>query len=192
MTIGEKIKSARTEAGLSQEQLAEKLNVSRSAVAKWESEGGTPDVENLKNIANLLGVSIDYLLKESEEYVQYIPVNTDGIKLFDKLEYKNKLVRDKFPKETICVLQAQEKVTKPEKVIDNLLGFFTDASFGTPELIKSFKNVDKSFYLVEKESKSLLVMVTDEYIKIHEISVDDKAKKFEYGGWKFVKTKVEL
>lgn len=35
-------------------------------------------------------------------------------------------------------------------------------------------------------------MVTDEYIKIHEISVDDKAKKFEYGGWKFVKTKVEL
>lgn len=84
------------------------------------------------------------------------------------------------------------KWTKPEKVIDNLLGFFTDASFGTPELIKSFKNVDKSFYLVEKESKSLLVMVTDEYIKIHEISVDDKAKKFEYGGWKFVKTKVEL
>ena len=192
MTTGEKIKSARTEAGLSQEQLAEKLNVSRSAVAKWESEGGTPDIENLKNIANLLGVSIDYLLKESEEYVQCIPVNTEGLKLLDKFEYKNKLVRDKFPEETICVLQAQEKVTKPEKVIDNLLGFFTDASFGTPELIKSFKNVDKSFYLVEKESKRLLVMVTDEYIKIHEISVDDKAKKFEYGGWKFVKTKVEL
>lgn len=192
MTTGEKIKSARTEAGLSQEQLAEKLNVSRSAVAKWESEGGTPDIGNLKNIADLLGVSIDYLLKESEEYEQCIPVSTEGLKLLDKLEYKNKLVREKFPAATIYVLQAEEKVTKPEKVIDNLLGFFTDASFGTPELIKSFKNVDKSFYLVEKESKSLLVMVTDEYIKIHEISVDNKAKKFEYGGWKFIKTKVEL
>ena len=192
MTTGEKIKSARTEAGLSQEQLAEKLNVSRSAVAKWESEGGTPDVENLKNIADLLGVSIDYLLKESEEYEQCIPVNMEKAKLLDKFECKNKLVRDKFPSETIYVLQAEEKVTKPEKVIDNLLGFFTDASFGTPELINSFKNVDKSFYLVEKEAKKLLVIVTDEYMKINEIGVDDDSKKFEYEDWKFVKTKIKL
>jgi len=192
MTTGEKIKSARTEAGLSQEQLAEKLNVSRSAVAKWESEGGTPDVENLKNIADLLGVSIDYLLKESEEYEQCIPVNMEKAKLLDKFEHKNQLVRDKFPSETIYVLQAEEKVTKPEKVIDNLLGFFTDASFGTPELINSFKNVDKSFYLVEKEAKKLLVMVTDEYMKINEIGVDDDSKKFEYKDWKFTKTKVKL
>ncbi|MGG3822658.1 helix-turn-helix transcriptional regulator [Geobacillus thermodenitrificans] len=46
MTLGEKIKKARIEAGLSQEQLSEKLGVSRSAVAKWESGKGLPDIDN--------------------------------------------------------------------------------------------------------------------------------------------------
>ncbi|MDD7285522.1 MAG: helix-turn-helix transcriptional regulator [Firmicutes bacterium] len=45
MSIGEKIKKCRKEAGLSQEQLAEKLCVSRQAVAKWEADRGIPDVE---------------------------------------------------------------------------------------------------------------------------------------------------
>ena len=48
MTFGEKLKEARKEAGLSQEQLAQKLSVSRSAVAKWASDKGMPDVNNLK------------------------------------------------------------------------------------------------------------------------------------------------
>lgn len=62
MTFGEKLKEARKKTGLSQEQFAEKLNISRSAVAKWESDIGIPDVSNLKSIAKLLNVSIDSLL----------------------------------------------------------------------------------------------------------------------------------
>ena len=62
MTFGEKLKEARKKIGLSQEQFAEKLNISRSAVAKWESDIGIPDVSNLKSIAKLLNVSIDSLL----------------------------------------------------------------------------------------------------------------------------------
>lgn len=62
MTFGEKLKEARKKIGLSQEQFAEKLNISRSAVAKWESNIGIPDVSNLKSIAKLLNVSIDSLL----------------------------------------------------------------------------------------------------------------------------------
>lgn len=42
MTLGEKLKEARKQAGLSQEQLSEKLGVSRSAVAKWETDNGIP------------------------------------------------------------------------------------------------------------------------------------------------------
>ena len=48
MTLGEKIKEARKQCGLSQEQLAEKMTVSRSAIAKWETDKGLPDVDNLK------------------------------------------------------------------------------------------------------------------------------------------------
>lgn len=62
MTFGEKLKEARKKIGLSQEQFAEKLNISRSAVAKWESDIGIPDVSNLKSIAKLLHTSIDSLL----------------------------------------------------------------------------------------------------------------------------------
>lgn len=62
MTLGEKLKEARKQAGLSQEQLAEKLGISRSAVAKWETDKGIPDVDNLKALSGLLSVSIDYLL----------------------------------------------------------------------------------------------------------------------------------
>ena len=66
MTFGEKLKQARQKAALSQEQLSEKLHVSRSAVAKWETDKGMPDIDNLKAVSQLLGVSIDYLLDDGE------------------------------------------------------------------------------------------------------------------------------
>ena len=62
MTIAETIKTLRKTAGMSQEQLAEKLHVSRQAVTKWETEGGTPDIENLRAIAALFGTTVDELL----------------------------------------------------------------------------------------------------------------------------------
>ena len=62
MTIAETIKTLRKTAGMSQEQLAEKLHVSRQAVTKWETEGGTPDIENLRAIAALFGITVDELL----------------------------------------------------------------------------------------------------------------------------------
>lgn len=68
MTVGEKLKEARKKAGLSQEQFAEKLSVSRSAVAKWETNKGMPDVENLQAISKLLNASIDYLLDDGNSF----------------------------------------------------------------------------------------------------------------------------
>ena len=62
MTIGEKIKKLRMEKGLSQEKLAEKLHVSRSTVAKWEADGGVPEIDNLLQLSFVLGISIDELV----------------------------------------------------------------------------------------------------------------------------------
>ena len=67
MTFGEKLKTARNISGLSQEQFAEALNISRSAVAKWENNIGIPDVSNLKGISKLLNISIDSLLDENDD-----------------------------------------------------------------------------------------------------------------------------
>ena len=62
MTFAEKLKSIRKQAGMSQEQLAQKLGVSRQAVTKWETDAGIPDIENIMAISALFGISIDELL----------------------------------------------------------------------------------------------------------------------------------
>ncbi len=67
MTLGEKLQALRQEKNLSQEQLAERLEVSRQAVGKWESGQSRPDMDKLVVLAELFGVSTDYLLKEGGE-----------------------------------------------------------------------------------------------------------------------------
>lgn len=67
MTFAEKLKSIRKQAGMSQEQLAEKLGVSRQAVTKWETDAGIPDIENLMVISVLFDISIDELLSNERE-----------------------------------------------------------------------------------------------------------------------------
>ena len=62
MTIRERIKQLRSEKGVSQEKLAEQLNVSRSAVAKWEADGGVPEIDNLLQLSSVFGISIDELV----------------------------------------------------------------------------------------------------------------------------------
>lgn len=65
MTFGEKLKSIRKQAGMSQEKLAEKLGVSRQAVTKWETDAGIPDIENIMAISALFHISIDELLSNT-------------------------------------------------------------------------------------------------------------------------------
>ena len=71
MTVGEKIQTLRLRAGLSQSQLAERLCVSRAAVAKWENDNGLPDVSNLKALASFLNIDLNELLDETRS----IPVD---------------------------------------------------------------------------------------------------------------------
>lgn len=66
MTLGEKLQSLRAEAGLSQEDLAEHLAVSRQAVSKWELDKTVPDVKYIVALSDLFGVTTDYLLKDAE------------------------------------------------------------------------------------------------------------------------------
>lgn len=61
MKFGEKLQKLRKENGLSQEQLAEKLNVSRQAISKWEM-GTIPDMENVVKIGRYFDCSLDYLM----------------------------------------------------------------------------------------------------------------------------------
>ena len=64
MTSAKKLLSLLKRAGMSQEELAEKLNVSRQAVSRWEMGTAMPDAQNLLELSKIFGVSVDYLLKE--------------------------------------------------------------------------------------------------------------------------------
>ena len=67
MKLSEKILSLRTARGLSQGDLAEKLEVSRQSVSKWETGQSVPDLDKIIKIADLFGVTVDELVREGEK-----------------------------------------------------------------------------------------------------------------------------
>ena len=66
MKLAEKIYQERRKLGLSQEQFAEQMDISRQAVSKWESGQSMPDLDKVVVMSQIFGVSTDYLLKEEE------------------------------------------------------------------------------------------------------------------------------
>ena len=75
MILADKIIRLRKKNGWSQEELAEKMNVSRQAVSKWEGAQTIPDLEKILKLGELFGVTTDYLLKDEIENEEY----TDGV-----------------------------------------------------------------------------------------------------------------
>lgn len=63
MTFGEKLQTLRQRSGMSQDALAEKLNVSRQAVSRWERDETMPETDKVVALADLFGVTTDYLLR---------------------------------------------------------------------------------------------------------------------------------
>lgn len=128
MTFAEKIKTLRKQAGFSQEQLAEKLNVSRQAITKWETDAGVPDIENLMAISTLFSISIDELLSNEKgtnkpqdflfesvtEYDIDEPKRYDmkfgGAKLLTLTGYSGEKIRVRLASNTFSALQRDFKV----------------------------------------------------------------------------------
>ena len=68
MTLGQRLQKARKESGLSQEELAEQLGVSRQAVSKWENDSGYPEMEKMIRLSQIYQVSLDYLVGNGQEH----------------------------------------------------------------------------------------------------------------------------
>lgn len=81
MALSEKLYALRKKSGLSQEQLAEQLSVSRQAISKWESGQSVPESDKLLTISKYFNVSLDYLMKEGEEENDF-SANGQNDKLF--------------------------------------------------------------------------------------------------------------
>ena len=79
MLFAEKLQILRKSNGYTQEELAEKLGISRQSIAKYEAGQGYPDILNLIQISNLFHVTVDYLVKNQECSVSISKKETDDI-----------------------------------------------------------------------------------------------------------------
>ena len=66
MTFGEKLKKLRTDNNLTQDELAEKIYVTRTAISKWETDKGYPSIDSLKELSSLFMISIDELISDAD------------------------------------------------------------------------------------------------------------------------------
>ena len=128
MTLAEKLKTIRKQADMSQEKLAEKLNVSRQAVTKWETDTGIPDIENIMAISKLFDISIDELLgneKAEKKQTEYLfesvteydidePKRYDmkfgGAKQLVLSGYEGEKIRVRLASNTLSTLQSDFKI----------------------------------------------------------------------------------
>lgn len=183
MTFGQKLKDARLKAGFTQEEAATRLAVSRQAVSKWEGDKGLPDIENLKAISQLLGVSLDYLL--DNDTALDMSVTRQAIVLSDygkgrKKPIKDKVVRSFFPDAEIMTLLKKDKLTKSEKVVDAFVDFLTPLC-NVMDITKSLNNLENEYYLVNDGDSQYFVLVSNEFIESHRLAEKITDQKFEIG-----------
>lgn len=187
MLFNEKLKILRKGNNLTQEELAEKLNVSRQAITKWESSDGTPDIENLKQISILFNTTIDELIKEDkvvaseikEQYSYIEELEIDHIKHFDihicKIYELNIMPNSEEKVKIELLSNEQENLENVFKVkFDNLYNRL-DIDIKEKEQIK---DVSINIYLPQKYIDEIELNS-----KIKELNISDlDFRKLEYDG----------
>ena len=155
MTLGEKIQTARKQAGLTQEQLAQKLFVTRAAVAKWESNGGTPDVQNLKALARLFNTPMEDLLNDD------LAISRFGFREDVQVDDPEKAAASRFPEaywvHRAVLLHGLGKVER----------FFNILTFGLLKIIWVLKHADefkKHYFVAEMGDVQYFIVIDAESI----------------------------
>ena len=85
MKIGDKLKNARLKKSMTQEEVAEKLFVSRQSISNWENNKTYPDIGNVIALSDLYQISLDELLKGSDNFMKHLEESTDIVKSNKKL-----------------------------------------------------------------------------------------------------------
>lgn len=85
MEIGKKLKEARQGAKLTQEQVAERLFVSRQTISNWENERSYPDIVSVIKLSDLYSISLDELLKGDVKMLEHLEESTDIVKSNQRL-----------------------------------------------------------------------------------------------------------
>lgn len=85
MKIGDQLKKARMDKNLTQEEVAEKIFVSRQSISNWENNKTYPDIGNVIALSDLYQISLDELLKGSDNFMEHLEESTNLVKSNKKL-----------------------------------------------------------------------------------------------------------
>ena len=190
MSLGQKLEEIRKRFGLSQEQLAEIMNVSRQAITKWENDRGMPELTNLQELSKVFGVSVDYLLNDGDSLPKL-----SMRKELDKSEYKNKLssyneiLKKYYPEPwEIYILNRSKKFN----VIDFLIDTFVSPEIGPVDTADMLNDLSP-YYLVKKEDLRFLVNIKKWVLEVVELPTNINDKRFTYENNAFINTgKIKL
>ena len=119
MNFAEKILNLRTEYGYSQETLAEKLNVSRQAVSKWESGATLPETDKVIALSNFFGVSTDYLLKDNIQRDSHDSLDRVVLKFLSSAKDMDHISKELIEIMRDGIIDDEEKI-KMESIIETL------------------------------------------------------------------------
>ena len=181
MTLGQKLKEIRKRFGLSQESLAEIMNVSRQAITKWESDEGLPDVSNLQELSKVFNLTVDYLL-DNDNSLPALSMKKELDK--DKYEMNGKgyiqIIKDNYaePWEVYELLRSENKGKLASFVSDWIIGA------GAMETVDAL-NDTTPYYLIKKDGLKLLVNIHDYILEVIELPENTNDKKFVYGKNRF-------
>ena len=183
MIFGEKLSSLRKQANLTQSDLAEKLNVSRQAITKWENGTGLPDLDNIKKLSSIFNTSIDELL---DYKVEEIKLELDTTKETIKKESSkfgkvNEFILNKFKNaDSIEMLTREKKLTFWQNVFD----FFVGA--GTIEMADLIGSGMVYSFLVKENDNNYLVLVSKTTMLTKKLE-NDFEKNIVVDGYKYTK-----
>ena len=193
MTFGEKLKTARKNAGLTQEELSMKLCVSRAAVAKWEAGNGLPDIMNLKAISKLLDVSIDYLVDdglETDFLVTKEPVDRNALEITGRCRtWQDAAVLKRFPEAAhINQLSLIHQLNKIEWWAD----FLTFGLYTMIWGISHWKTWTGHYYLAVQGDRQFFVSVDEEFITVSALPNKIAKNKFYIGDRQYIRIRYEI
>lgn len=193
MNFAEKLKTLRKEKGISQETFAEKINVSRQAITKWESGTGLPDIENLIAISSLFNESLDSLLCEEKSiisrneflYESRTAYDLDGLKKIDlQIGTARCLTIERTKEEKLQVILDSNKINELASLVKVKIEenrSFMDVSVNRSGILSDTKAMENLFVLVripENFVPDAEISGNFESLIIRDISFEN----FEFGG----------
>ena len=160
MTLGERLLGYRTNIGMSQEKLAEKIGVSRQTISKWETNQSTPDFDKILPLCEVLGITTEELIKGEKEVKNAEP---------EEIKQENENAKKEY---------MQKRNKKKAIVLSVSIFLYCIATFALPYMVEVLRYVDAHAVMIWATLCTIAtVIIIYFFVAYPNIYKEDKEKK---------------